>query len=816
MFNSMIGIEDDRPSALRPKKEQTTWRFFKTYRYIFLIPGLAAFLLLWVGPIYPIFPEPSWTQVVFWKTGLALAISLIYLLWGIHSSKASLILTGNLYFLGAIMFLSVQKCELFVFAIFILPLAIYFINRYVRPIKAEGLNQLFRGMTSDVTQLRDRYIQKAKGIERDFYRYYRHIFLISAAVGYIFLWIDPFHPFFGPEEIGLNPILLSQFWYKTILTLVFSGVILAWGLKERLPGHYSLGSVLYLVTVFYLAIAKLEVFAFAAFLLPLLLYFFWKWDKKEPKWSEIFVDIYINVFLLALVVGYFLLWPEPLHTWFGLHDQLNDGIYWYKSVIMLIFSSAVLLWGLFRQRIPHALVGAALFCISTYYMTINLGEFFILLMFLVPIIRYLFETLELKKFTGDFKRFLGVFRHVFLIPTFIGFVIIWFDPLHPFLDLEGTGIDIAWLKSAVALSISIGFLIWGIKRDLPGHFWLGNLLFLVSDIYLTFVKFEGFVFLIFVIPLLVYALGRKKQYQSMTGIFGPARTGKGGKALETEGHRFYRIYRQVFLIIGFAVFLLLLMMVWIGPSRPLVDYRAVGFAPIWSKCFIILLFGIIFIIWGLVQELRFHVLFGIAMIVIDAWVLAIAKGSKFGAALSIFLTAIAFLFVGAYFGFIAWKQKRKVETPPKQPPGSRQRRTAPPPPPKSKAGKKPLKTQWDHERYLRYQQQFQQLQQIEERAVARGLRRTLPKSPHKPPEERGPRRTLPTSPQPHPEQRGPRRTLPTQTVSEAEKRGPRRTLPAQTVSEVETREGKRVLPTSPQPPPEKREGRRTKPKTKRE
>jgi len=114
-------------------------------------------------------------------------------------------------------------------------------------------------------------------------------------------------------------------------------------------------------------------------------------------------------------------------------------------------------------------------------MAINLGEYFILLMFLVPLAPYVLETLEIKRFKGDFEKFLGIFKHIFLIPTFIGFIIIWFDPLHPFIDLEAANIDAAWLKSLVALGISVGFLVWGVKRDLPGHFWLGNLLYLISS-----------------------------------------------------------------------------------------------------------------------------------------------------------------------------------------------------------------------------------------------------------------------------------------------------------------------------------------------
>ncbi len=607
--------------VVRGKLSPVRTVFFEYYSKIFLFLGAIALLGIAIGPAHPLvnISDLLGMDHVYWKSILFFAFALIFLVWGFRQDLKAQQIFGAVVFTGAAIYLGSMRFELVVFSLFLMPVLAYVIRR------RKG-----RGSMDDALEI---------------------FMLLPFIFGFIVLLVRPVKPLIDIGGYGMD------FWtYKTGITLLYSIVLLMWGLLGGKKAQYSLGGVFFTISVLIMSFSILEPFAFVLLLLPVLTYLITA-DRKGRGLNVLNRDFLLwfnRAFIISLALGFISLVTRPYDPVIDVADNMQ--LFWsYKAALMFAFSTLVLCWGVMRARRFQFIVGAVLFTISTITVMLTIFEPMVLALPLLPILSGMVVS---RRKIGLDERFMVLFNRFYFIAYAVGLLFLWVPATVSIFEVEVWSSYFYLFRSILALFLIIGIGYISLSKDSPGQFLLSCLLFIVTCIVMSITFFEPSVLLIFLIPLALFYLdqaGFKGNFRRWAEAV--SSTFRQGGMTRRERRSPYMVMRTPFLVVIGICFFTLFTLVWLAPAAPIIGLE--GNSRLWFMCSLLFALSLATLGWGLKEELRAHVLAGVLFIVVDGWILFLNQVEDLGVVLALFFTAFMFLLGGGYYVYATKRLKER-------------------------------------------------------------------------------------------------------------------------------------------------------------
>ena len=483
----------DKGKGLSDKEESIYINSFSLVMPIF-------FIAMWLVPVFsPV--EGSGIERFVWKYMVTMAFGTLFMLWGVLSRRMLLFIEGSYYYSASTLYFTAHKGEVFALMVLLLPALAYLLER-------------FRGFGG-------------KGKEKVMdYDTFHILYLLPIAVGFLMmLFLTPLNPVFAVSR-NWNTLV----WYKTALSIPFLTTLLFWGLFRRSPPHYLLGSFILASVALMLSIVKCDAFALCIFVLPPLLWFVEKrgegssylpyldslvsrflgasekTEKPVHPSSVVFYDLFSKVFVLIGLISTLGILIGPSHPLIPASSL--GGVDWVyrKSFLLFLFSTVFLIWGYMRDERTHQVFGTFLFTGAVLYLGILRLELSAFCLFLIPLISYGIGALRGK--TEEKDSLDSVVDVLFLLPLFIGFVLLLIRPVEPVVDIERLSRPYWFYKTGITMLYSMVILIWGSLSCKKAHYVFASLLYSISVLTLSLSLLSPFVFMLLLLPLISRLLAR--------------------------------------------------------------------------------------------------------------------------------------------------------------------------------------------------------------------------------------------------------------------------------------------------------------------
>ena len=332
----------------------------------------------------------------------------------------------------------------------------------------------------------------------DPYPEFEFLFLTLVTINYLILWMGPLFPYSYAESL-IDPIFD---WWKGSLTLLFSIILVYWGLLERKEIRFWIGSFMFLFSTWMAMQGQGDLFILLFFILtsaPVVTKLLKSGDGTLSGKSEEFFNYFM---LFAGVVLFISMWFTPV---FSPVKDSGMGWSWWKSSVALLFSFIYILWGVVSLKRFHFLVGSICFSTVVTFNTYYRSELFALLLIFLPVMYHFLQVSRRTRKEISLQSdmvYLGLLSAKF---SGIIFAIYLITPYDPLFDFDYSSVEsIIWIKSAVAALLALSILFWGILKRSKYYLFLGTALISMISIIQAVNYSELFLIVPCLIPPVVF------------------------------------------------------------------------------------------------------------------------------------------------------------------------------------------------------------------------------------------------------------------------------------------------------------------------
>jgi hypothetical protein len=604
----------------------------KLFDGLYSTPLTLGYLVLWTIPVEPVINMSlGSSEQLLYKGLITLIFGVTILLWGYLFEKKASLLLGTLLSMFSLIFLSVVFFEPLVFIVAVMVPAIYWFSRMFGPLpRGESMRNFISGMLP-----------------------FNNVVLV---VCFLLLFFPSVYPVIDLGGGG------QEFWiYRGLLLFVFSGSVLAYGLYRAKDSVTILNGII-LSSATILALSFL-LWSELAFLLFLLLFIInrevvGKASDQDERDRGIW---YLRFLVLPFIAGFILIWFQPYHKFYDL--SFPSSSYWAaKSFMAVVFSMGYYAWGMYRKESSTVILSLVFLTITIIVFGVTtLSATLLAVIFILYLSQIAKDKLTEDREMPVIPSPMSIFINIYQLPMLLVFILIWIPEAEPLMQIEPWSTGYFLLRGLIAILFSFGVMGCCIHGDRPYHFIISNSYLLITSFIMVIAVSEPFALLIYLVPVSFLISSRmfpKSGFKEAAVSL--SRKIRGSiKSEEGEDTRIdtslFREFRHSILGISVFFYLVLFVMIWTGPVKPLLDLDGIGH--LWFVTGTMFVFALIPLFWGLSGVLRAHVLTGVLYIVINGWVIFLAQMEGLGVVVSLFFTAIMFIAGGLYFVWASKKQR---------------------------------------------------------------------------------------------------------------------------------------------------------------